>query len=189
MTLKLLRTIRLDPSDTFVFRRAAEPGEWAVPGSFLFRDRDLDALDPKGRAAFRAGFLGVESFGFSTLAIVTEVTEAERDAAIAALAEGLMRHLGAPDVATARAAADDEIAFAASLCDHPPQMLIAMHRSIEEGEMIERFRTLQPREKAPEGTFRGSARAFEFIETDEDEVTEHVDLLALGGGRGTGQQG
>ena len=28
--LKLLRTIRLDPSDSFVFERAAEPGEWAV---------------------------------------------------------------------------------------------------------------------------------------------------------------
>ncbi|MCZ8261422.1 MAG: DUF6505 family protein, partial [Beijerinckiaceae bacterium] len=27
---RLLRTIRLDPSDAFVFNRAAEPGEWAV---------------------------------------------------------------------------------------------------------------------------------------------------------------
>ncbi|MFX6803743.1 DUF6505 family protein, partial [Acinetobacter baumannii] len=27
--MKLLRTIRLDPSDTFVFPRVAEPGEWA----------------------------------------------------------------------------------------------------------------------------------------------------------------
>ncbi|HVD73162.1 MAG TPA: DUF6505 family protein, partial [Xanthobacteraceae bacterium] len=27
--MKLLRTIRLDPSDTFVFERAADPGEWA----------------------------------------------------------------------------------------------------------------------------------------------------------------
>jgi hypothetical protein len=188
MTLKLLRTIRLDPSDTFVFRRSAEPGEWAVPGTFLFRDRDLEALDAKGRAAFRAGFLGVTSFGFSTLAIVTEVTQAEWDDAIGALADGLVQHLGAPDIATARAAAVEEIAFAASLCDHPPQMLIAMHRSIEDGEMIERFRTLQAREQAPEGTFRGSARAFEFIETD-DGIVEEVDLLSLGGVRGNGQQG
>lgn len=179
MTLKLLRTIRLDPSDTFVFRRAAEPGEWAVPGSFLFRDRDLEALDGKGRAAFRAGFLGVSSFGFSTLAIVTPVTETERDAVIALLADGLMQHLGAPDRATALQAAEDEIAFAASLCDHPEQTLIAMHRSQEQGEMTERFRTLKAREKAPEGTFRGSVRAFEFIETDADEIVEEVDLLAL----------
>ena len=34
--VKLLRTIRLDPSDTFVFEKAAEPGEWAVSGAFVF---------------------------------------------------------------------------------------------------------------------------------------------------------
>lgn len=40
MTLKLPRTLRLDPSDTFVFAQAAEPGEWAVTGTFLFLDGD-----------------------------------------------------------------------------------------------------------------------------------------------------
>ncbi|MEJ2378941.1 MAG: DUF6505 family protein, partial [Pseudolabrys sp.] len=34
--MKLLRTIRLDPSDTFVFDPVAEPGEWAVSGAFAF---------------------------------------------------------------------------------------------------------------------------------------------------------
>jgi hypothetical protein len=34
--LKLPRTIRLDPSDIFVFERAADPGEWAVSGDFVF---------------------------------------------------------------------------------------------------------------------------------------------------------
>ena len=48
---KLPRTIRLDPSDTFVFERAAEPGEWAVTGSFLFLDQDVTALAGKARAA------------------------------------------------------------------------------------------------------------------------------------------
>ena len=38
--MKLLRTIRLDPSDTFVFENAAEPGEWAVTGTFMFADDD-----------------------------------------------------------------------------------------------------------------------------------------------------
>jgi hypothetical protein len=41
---KLPRTIRLDPSDTFVFDRPAEPGEWAVTGSFLFIDTDPTSL-------------------------------------------------------------------------------------------------------------------------------------------------
>ena len=58
--MKLLRTIRLDPSDTFVFDRAAEPGEWAVPGAFAFARSDVRALTGKARATFRSGFLGVD---------------------------------------------------------------------------------------------------------------------------------
>ncbi len=46
---KLLRTIRLDPSDAFVFTRAAEPGEWAVPGTFLFWERPVETLIGKER--------------------------------------------------------------------------------------------------------------------------------------------
>ena len=34
----------------------------------------------KQRVALRSGFLGIRSLGWSTLAIVTEVTEAEQDA-------------------------------------------------------------------------------------------------------------
>jgi Family of unknown function (DUF6505) len=179
MPLKLLRTIRLDPSDTFVFRRAAEPGEWAVPGSFLFGDADPETLDAKGRAAFRSGFLGIASFGFSTLAIVTQATPEDHEAAVVQLAASLMTHLGAPDMATARAAAQEEIAFVSTLCDHPPQRLIALQRTVEGGVLKERFRSLQPRDKAPEGTYAGSMRAFEFHEIDEDGITEQVDLLSL----------
>ena len=79
--LKLPRAIRLDPSDTFVFRRPAEPGDWLVTGSFLFGGTDPSALDAKGKAAFRSGFLGVASFGWSTLAVVTEATETDLDPA------------------------------------------------------------------------------------------------------------
>ena len=47
--MKLLRTIRLDPSDTFIFERAAEPGEWAVSGVFAFWHRDPAALEEARR--------------------------------------------------------------------------------------------------------------------------------------------
>ena len=53
--IKLLRTIRLDPSDTFIFERAAEPGEWAVSGAFLFWDGDPAALEGKARVMFGSG--------------------------------------------------------------------------------------------------------------------------------------
>jgi hypothetical protein len=191
--VKLLRTIRLDPSDTFVFARAAEAGEWAVPGSFMFmHDRfseaDVDAMTPKERAAFRSGFLGVASFGWSTLAVVTPITAGEREELLTDFATALMRELGAPDIAAARAAAAEEIAFSASLCDHPENTLVAVHRSLEDGEVAERFRTLRPRAEAlgPDAP-RGGFRAFEFFEVDdEDEPAEQVDLAALMRAKATG---
>ena len=146
--LKLPRTIRLDPSDTFVFARAAEPGEWAVSGAFVFWNQDLATLDQKQRVALRSGFLGIDSLGWSTLAIVTEASQAERQAMIERLADQLMEKFGAPDIEAARSAAGEEVAFAASLCDHPAQTLLAVQRSIENGEIRERFRTLKPRQGA-----------------------------------------
>ena len=179
--LKLPRTIRLDPSDTFVFERAAEPGEWAVSGAFVFWNQDPAALAQKQRVALRSGFLGIESLGWSTLAIVTEATEAERESVVTRLAEQLLAKFGAPDMQAARGAAEEEVAFAASLCDHPAQTLLAVQRSIEDGEIRERFRTLKPREAAGDGDrLHAHARAFTFHEVEgDDEPAEEVDLLGL----------
>jgi hypothetical protein len=179
--LKLPRTIRLDPSDTFVFERAAEPGEWAVSGAFAFVDRDPAELAQKQRVALRSGFLGIDSLGWSTLAIVTEATDAEREAAVARLAAQLLTRFGAPDADAARQAAEAEVAFAASLCDHAPQTLLAVQRTVEGGELRERFRTLRPREIAPGGdSLHAQARAFTFHEVEGgDEETEQVDLRGL----------
>ena len=172
--MRLLRTIRLDPSDTFVFERAAEPGEWAVSGAFMFADADPEALEGKFRAAFRGGFLGVASLGWSTLVQIVEASETDRDALVQTLATQLQERLGAPDLATARAAAEEEVAFAASLCDHPRDTLIAVRRTFEDGGIREAFRTLHSR-----GT-RKPMRAFSFLEVEsEEEPGEHVNLFAL----------
>ncbi|MFL5000520.1 MAG: DUF6505 family protein, partial [Xanthobacteraceae bacterium] len=103
--MKLLRTIRLDPSDTFVFEPAADPGEWAVSGGFVFFAADPDELSGKARAAFRAGFLGVTSLGWSTLVQIVEASESDRAALVDMLAAQLVAEFGAPDLAAARAAA------------------------------------------------------------------------------------
>ena len=181
--LKLPRTIRLDPSDTFVFEQAAEPGEWAVSGAFVFWNQDLADLAQKQRVALRSGFLGIESLGWSTLAIVTEATEAERQAMVDRLAAQLLEKFGAPDIKAARGAAEEEVAFAASLCDHPAQTLLAVQRNIEDGEIRERFRTLKPREAAGDADrLHAHARAFTFHEVEGDEEpAEEVDLLGLMG--------
>lgn len=178
--LKLPRTIRLDPSDTFVFERAAEPGEWAVSGAFVFWNRDPAALSQKQRVALRSGFLGVDSFGWSTLAVVTEASAAERQQVMDRLARQMLERLGAPDLGAARSAAEEEVAFAAALCDHPPQTLLAVQRNFEAGEIRERFRTLKPREGI-EGADRlhAHARAFTFHEVEGDERTEEVDLAGM----------
>jgi uncharacterized protein DUF6505 len=179
--LKLPRTIRLDPSDTFVFERAAEPGEWAVSGAFVFWNRNPAPLAQKARVALRSGFLGIDSLGWSTLAIVTEASEAERQAMVERLAGQLLEKFGAPDLETARRAAEEEVAFAGSLCDHPPQTLLAVQRSVEAGEIRERFRTLKPREGAPGADpLHAHARAFTFHEIEGDnEPGEEVDLRGM----------
>jgi len=175
--VKLLRTIRLDPSDTFVFERAAEPGEWAVSGGFVFVDADPGQLTGKARAAFRGGFLGVDSLGWSTLVQIVEASEEDRAALVDALAQRLVERFGAPDLAVARPAAEEEVAFAASLTDHPPDTLIAVHRTREDGAIRETFRTLRPRQGEK------PLRAFAFMEVDgEEEPGETVDLVGLAHG-------
>ena len=179
---KLPRTLRLDPSDTFVFEHAAEPGEWAVTGSFLFLDTDPDTLTAKARTAFRSGFVGVKSLGFSTLVVVSEASAAEIETAVEQLAGHIRDTLGAPSDEAAWAAAREELAVSASLCAPEVNSVLAMRRSLVDGDLREQFRTLRPRDAAIAGADRlhGQARVFEFVEVDE-EPAEQVDLVALVG--------
>ena len=179
--MKLLRTIRLDPSDTFIFPAAANAGEWAVPGAFAFFGADLTALEGKERAAFRCGFLGVHSLAWSTLVQIVEATSADRAGAIELLAQRLLDRFGAPDPVAARRAATEEIDFSASLCDHPADTLIAMHRCDENGAIRETFRTLRP------SGGQKPLRAISFLESEgddegDDELGETIDLATLAQG-------
>jgi hypothetical protein len=175
--VKLLRTIQLDASDSSVFEKPAESGEWAVSGAFAFGRSDPANLQGKARTAFRAGFLGLGSLGRSTLAQIVEASEADRRAAVEMLAAQLVTHFGAPDSATARVAADEEIEFAASLCVHSLGVLVAVTRRLENGAIREEFRTLRPRDGA------GHTRAFEFLEVVGEDAApdEHLDLAGLKG--------
>jgi hypothetical protein len=174
--VKLLRTIRLDASDSFVYERAAEPGEWAVSGAFAFWPVDPAMLEGKARSAFRGGFLGVQSLGWSTLVQIVEASAADRAQIVDLLSEQLLRHFGAPDRAAAGAAAEEEVAFAESLCNQPRDTLVAVHRRWEDGDLRETFRTLRPRDG------RRPARAFSFLDVegeDDAQPDEEVDLLVM----------
>jgi hypothetical protein len=176
--MKLLRTIQLDPSDTLVFDHAAEPGEWAVSGGFMFAGVDPGALSGKVAAAFRNGFLGIQSFGWSTLTQVVEVTDTQYKVALELLTYQFREQLGAPDLAAASAAAEEELAFVASLCDRPADTLIAVNRTVEDGAIRESFRSLHPPGEAL------PMRAFSFIEVEgEDEPAEEVSLIDLAKGK------
>jgi hypothetical protein len=174
--MKLLRTIALDPSDTFVFDVPAEPGDWAVSGAFRFCDRDPAKLSGKDRSAFRSGFLGVLSWGWSTLAQIVHASEDDRQMLVELLARQLVERLGAPDLATARLAAEQEVAFAQSLCTHPISTLIAVHRSASDGCVRESFRRLQLKEGQRHG------KAFSFMEAEDDiEPDGDLDLADMRG--------
>ncbi len=184
--MRLLRTIQLDVSDTLVFEPAAMPGEWAVTGSFLFMQDDLASLTGKRRAAFRQGFAGVRSLGFSTLAVVTPAQADEIEQATQDLAQSLIEQLGAPDLQTALEAAREEIRFSASLClngtePYPEGTVIALTRSHEDGVIKEQFRSLSRRQaRQAEDDWHSDARAFSIIEVDDtNAVDERIDLVTL----------
>lgn len=174
--MKLLRTIRLDPSDTFVFEKPAEPGEWAVSGAFVFWNADTAELQGKARSAFRSGFLGVETLGWSTLVQIVEASEADRAHVVDLLAQRLVAHFGAPNIDAARVAAEEEVAFSESLCTQPKDILVGVHRRFEDGAVRETFRTLRPREGAKPN------RVFAFLEVegdDDEQPADQVDLIAI----------
>ena len=182
MTGRLPRTLRLDPSDTVIFSPAAEPGEWAVPGGFEFWDEAPETLSGQRRQAFRGGFLGLGTFGWSTLVEVADATAADREAATAALARHIRDRHGAPDDDAARAAAQEEIAFVESLCDHPPGTVLALTRSVEDGAVRERFRTLHRRD-TPRPPFH-ALPVFGLAMVEGEDEPERPDLTTFARGDG-----
>jgi hypothetical protein len=106
---------------------------------------------------------------------IVEARAEDRTTVVEVLAQKFIERLGAPGLAAARAAAEEEVAFAASLCDHPLDTLIAVRRTFQDGAIREAFRTLRPRGE------RKPMRAFSFIDVEGDEEPgETVDLTKLG---------
>lgn len=147
---RLPRTIQLDPSDNSVFDHAAEPGEWAVPGSFEFLEDSPDPAATKRAQAFRHGFLGTSSFGWSTLVMVADASPAIIHEITEALARHFVGNHGAPDLETARTAAREEVAFAASICDHKVGTLLTIYRQHGPDGLVEQFATVTRDDPSPD---------------------------------------
>ncbi len=143
--LKLARTIHFDGSDQNVISRPAESGEWAISGGFEFSNWTEADLIGKARQAFANGWLSLDRFGRATFVAVSKIEESE----IEQLAERLTNHFisvyGAPDAATARPIALEEISFMQSLCvDHDPNTLLVVQRELTDSGVRESFRAIQP---------------------------------------------
>src|SRR3546814_9475085 len=146
--MRLPRTLRLDQSDLHVFEHACAPGEWAIPGGFVFADVDAARLEGKAQLAFRSGWLGLDSFGHATFVEVAEIAEPDFFQLVERLARPLETDYGAPHFGQALAAARHELADAAALCAHKLGTLLALERQPAAEGFVERFRVLDP---APAG--------------------------------------
>ncbi len=149
--MRFLKTFRLDNSDQSIFRNAAEPGEWAVSGVFAFADLPELMVTGKIKQAFTRGILGTASFGWSTLACVSEIDATRYEMVIERIADHFVAAYGASDRTTALPLARQEAEFTARLCEHPIGTLLAVRRSFKEGSIVQRFRIVSP----PVGETRG----------------------------------
>lgn len=138
--MQFLKTFRLDNSDQSIFRNAAEPGEWAVSGVFAFADLPELMVTGKIKQAFARGILGTESFGWSTLARVSEIDAAAYESVIGRIADHFVAVYGATDRETALPMARQEAEFIARLCEHPVGTMLAVRRSFADGSIVQRFR-------------------------------------------------
>ena len=144
IAMKLAKTLRLDVSDTHVFNRAAEVGEWAITGTFAYIDSDPSSWSRKKQLAFRTAWLGIGSFGNSTFVQATEISTQEFDQTLQTLAAYLAEEYNAPSQEAATKAARQELDDMINLCGHPAGTLLAIERTITEQNITEKTRVLIP---------------------------------------------
>lgn|SRR5690625_2233161 len=143
--MKFLRVARLDDTDDYVYDKAAQVGELAVPGSFVFdfSDQDPAELQGKQKQAFRHAFLGTSSFGWATVVVIAEITEAQYKGVIEALAQHFVAEYGAPSLAEALPVARAEAEYAAGLCEHEAGAMLALEREAGEDGIHESYKLLR----------------------------------------------
>jgi hypothetical protein len=142
--MKLARAVHMDESDQYVFHNPARTGEWCLSGGFEFSNWTQDDLAGKARQAFANGWLGLETTGRVTFVAVTAIEDTELDRLTDLLAEHFVSHYGAPDVATARPVAREELSQMQELCeDHQVNTLLTVARELTEAGVKESYRAIE----------------------------------------------
>ena len=164
--MNLARAIHFDDSDTRVFHSPARTGEWCISGGFEFSNWSQGDLVGKARQAFTNGWMGVETFGRTSFVAITPITPAELDALADALADHFVAIYGAPDRATARPTALEELQQMADLCaGHDTNTLLTVTRELTDNGVRESFRAIPPQDAGLE--------QFAIHVTDDDGHDHH----------------
>ena len=143
--MKFARVIRLDESDLNVFATPADPGEWAIPGTFAYSNWSEGDLTGQARQEFTHGWLGLTSFGRASVVAVTELTTTERADLVDILAFHFTEAWGAPNMDAARPVAEGEIAQMCEMCgDQPVNTLMVIERELTGEGVKDRFRLVPP---------------------------------------------
>lgn len=141
----LARAIHFDESDQNVFANPARTGEWCISGGFEFSNWVQDDLTGKQRQAFANGWLGLETSGRVTFVAVTQIEPGELEELTDTLAQHFVSFYGAPDLATARPVAAEELAQMQDLCaENPANTLLTVSRELSEAGVRESYRSIEP---------------------------------------------
>jgi len=138
--MKFLKSVLLDDSDRRVFgaKGVAADDEWVVSGGYAVAARSADGkitLDHRDNS-----FIGVASHGRCSIAEVCEIDPADYRALIDSLAGHFRADLGAPSLEAASAAAEDECAYTADLCESfSPAVWITVRREETADGIGERY--------------------------------------------------
>ena len=164
--MNLARAIHFDDSDTRVFHSPARTGEWCISGGFEFSNWSQGDLVGRARQAFTNGWMGVETFGRTSFVAVTPITPAELEALADALADHFVAIYGAPDRATARPTALEELHQMADLCaGHDTNTLLTVTRELTDNGVRESFRAIPPQDAGLD--------QFAIHVTDDDNGHDH----------------
>ncbi len=127
---KFLRAVRLDDSDDHLYRAsgAARDGDWVVTGGYAACDAArAPKCDP--RCHCESSFVALADRARCSLARVVEVTDAELEAHVEALAWHLVKGWGAPSWEAARGVAEEEVRHTAEVCESlTPDVWITVRR-------------------------------------------------------------
>ncbi len=115
---KFLKAVRLDDSDAELYKKngSCDEGEWVCSGGFAVCNI-AEGYRCEPRCYCDASFISISSRNRCTIAEVVEVSEADIEIIKDALTQHLMLGWRAPDFATARGVAEEEIDYTLELCE------------------------------------------------------------------------